>query len=125
MLIYIQSPLTIPTAWGDTGEKRASGSSPTPSSDMEPAEKRERSDSRLSNELNDCVFVNDTTKTKPQAKQEPQMQILGQDDDEFLSDDEKVGKLAYSVAKSSFFSFPQSPFLSHGLQSNFGDIEMG
>lgn len=81
--------MTIPTSWGDAGEKRTSGSSPTPSSDMEPAEKRERSDSRLSNELNDCVFVNDA-KTKPQGKQETQMQILGQDDDEFLSDDEKV-----------------------------------
>lgn len=46
----------------------------------------------MSNESSDNVFVNDNKikqdSLKPKAG--TQMQILGQDDDEFLSDDEKV-----------------------------------
>ena len=84
--LCFQSP-TIPTAWGIESEKRSSSGSPIPSTgEIEPAEKRESSDSRLSND-EDSAFV-PVDDSKP--KQATQIQIFGQDDDEFLSDDEKV-----------------------------------
>ncbi|XP_032229131.1 rho guanine nucleotide exchange factor 12 isoform X5 [Nematostella vectensis] len=86
---FKKSP-SLPSAWTpDTVERKSSTSSTTPTpSEMEPAEKRNRSETTESL-ADDESGSTSTESTKPEIP--VNMQIISQEDDEFQSDEEKFG----------------------------------
>ncbi|XP_031567652.1 uncharacterized protein LOC116302491 [Actinia tenebrosa] len=88
-LLNRRSP-ALPPSWNsELSDKRTrNGSSPTPSTgDVEPVEKKERSDTVLSNE-DEPVFTSSSDPTVPKSEGSRQMQIFCPDEEEFLSDEE-------------------------------------
>lgn len=69
-------------------KRSTNGPSPTPSTgDLEPVEKKERSDTVLSND-DESVFTSSTDPAVPKTEGTRQMQIFCPDEEEFLSDEE-------------------------------------